>query len=139
MSYRHGVFTVGYTTASKGADLRSPWGGYPGYTSVQVQDFNRAGEDAVIVKLAYELSRIGAPGVSVYALVVHGWGRVDPSTHATVDDENEMDFDLQWRPKASFLKGFSVRTRYAHEWQNQGQDSTQDDVRFIINYDFDLL
>ena len=147
VSYRHAVFTFGYTTARSGADLRSPWSGFPGYTSVQVGDFNRAGEDAVIAKLAYEFSRIGAPGVSAYALIVHGWGRVNPSTHASVDNENEMNLDLQWRPKLPFLQsislpfleGISLRARYAHVWQYQGSENTIDDFRAIINYDLNLL
>ena len=40
----------------------NPWSGYPGYTSVQVQDFNRAGESAVMLKAAYDFSSHGAKG-----------------------------------------------------------------------------
>ena len=41
------LFTAAYTQAFGGTNLRSPWSGYPGYTSVQVQDFNREGEGRV--------------------------------------------------------------------------------------------
>ena len=43
------LFTMAYTFATNGdTNLRNPWSGYPGYTSVQVQDFNRAGENAFL-------------------------------------------------------------------------------------------
>jgi hypothetical protein len=97
MSYRKAILTLGYTIADKGADLQSPWGVHPGYTSVQVQDFNRAGENALLGKLSYDFSSLGLTGVTAYALWVHGWNRVDPVTNASVKQEDEYDFDLQWR------------------------------------------
>lgn len=138
-SYGGAVFTLGYTNDSKKDDLQNPWSGYPGYTSVQVQDFNRAGEEALITKLSYDFSRLGLEGVSSYVLFVHGWGRVNPSTKAGVPDENEFNFDLQWRPKWSFLNGFSARYRYSRVYQYQGPKDHQDDFRVIINYDFPLM
>jgi hypothetical protein len=119
--------------------MQTPWSGYPGYTSVQVQDFNRAEEQAVITKLSYDFSRLGLEGVSTYVLFVHGWGRINPTTKAGVPDENEFNADLQWRPKWSFLNGFSARFRYSRVKQYQGPKDNQDDFRLIINYDFPLL
>ena len=92
-----------------------------------------------IAKLSYDFSRLGLEGVSAYLLFVHGWGRVNPSTKAGVADENEFNADLQWRPKWSFLKGFSARLRYGNVHQYQGPKDSQHDYRFIINYDFPLL
>ena len=138
-SYGGAVFTLGYTNTLQREDMQNPWSGYPGYTSVQVQDFNRAKEQAVITKLSYDFSKIGLEGVTAYALFVHGWGRVDPSTKAGVADENEFDADVQWRPKWSFLNGFSARFRYSRVFQYQGPKDHQDDFRLIINYDFSLL
>jgi hypothetical protein len=138
-SYGGAVFTLGYTNTLRREDMQNPWSGYPGYTSVQVQDFNRAKEQAVITKLSYDLSRLGLEGVSAYALFVHGWGRINPSTKAGVPDENEFNTDLQWRPKWSFLNGFSARFRYSRVYQYQGPKDHQNDFRMIINYDFPLL
>ena len=42
VSYGGAVFTLGYTNTLRRDDMQSPSSGYPGYTSVQVQDFNRA-------------------------------------------------------------------------------------------------
>jgi hypothetical protein len=139
LSYGGAVFTLGYTNSLRKEDMQSPWSGYPGYTSVQVQDFNRAEEQALITKLSYDFSRLGLEGVSAYMLFVHGWGRVNPTTKAGVPDENEFNADLQWRPKWSFLNGFSARLRYSRVKQYQGPKDNQDDVRLIINYDFPLL
>jgi hypothetical protein len=138
-SYGGGILTLAYTTDSQGADLQSPWSGYPGYTSVQVQDFNRAGEDAFMVKASYDFTRLGLEGVAAYALFVHGWGRVDPATKNSVPDENEFDVDLQWRPKWKFLKGLWFRTRYANVHQYERAENTLHDFRVIVNYDFPLL
>jgi hypothetical protein len=139
MSYGGGILSLGYTTDSKGTDLQNPWSGYPGYTSVQVQDFNRAGEDAFIAKLSYDFKRLGLEGVTAYALYVHGWGRVDPTTKASVPNENEFDVDLQWRPQWKFIKGLWFRTRYANVHQYEGPKDTIHDFRVIVNYDIPLL
>jgi hypothetical protein len=140
ISYGGGILTFGYTkVTSRQADLQSPWGGYPGYTSVQVKDFNRAGEDAFMVKASYDFTRLGLEGVAAYALFVHGWNRVNPTTKASVANENEFDADIQWRPQWKFLKGLWFRTRYANVHQYEGDKNTINDFRVIVNYDFPLL
>ena len=138
-SYGGAVFTLGYTNTLRRDDMQNPWSGYPGYTSAQVENFNRAEEQAVITKVSYDFSRLGLEGVSAYALFVHGWGRVDPTTKSGVPNENEFNVDLQWRPKWSFLKGFSAQFRYSNVHQYQGPKDSQDEYWLIINYDFPLL
>lgn len=138
-SYEGGVLTLAYTNTAKGANLRSPWGGYPGYTSVQVQEFNRAGEEAFMVKLSSHLSRFGFEGVTLYGLWVHGWGAIDPATRSPVFDQDEYDVDFQWRPNIRFLKGLWFRLRYAYVDQHGADNSTINDFRIIVNYDFPLL
>jgi hypothetical protein len=138
MSYRKAILTLGYTIAGKGADLQSPWGVHPGYTSIQVQDFNRAGENALLTKLSYDFSSLGLTGVTAYALWVHGWNRVNPTGNASVKQEDEYDFDLQYRPQIKVLKGLWFRTRYAIVSQGDG-GPTQTDFRVIVNYDIPLL
>ena len=132
-SYGGGLLTLAYTQTAKGADIQNPWGVYPGYTKVQVEEFNRAGEKAFMVKAGYDFSRIGLQGVTAYALWVHGWDRVNPY------NEDEYDFDLQWYPKRDALKGLWFRARYAYVKQRGGGDPAINDFRIIVNYDFSLL
>jgi hypothetical protein len=126
------AFTLAYTDTANGDTMRSPWGGYPGYTSVQVQDFFRAGESASMVKAAYDFTRHGAPGLSAYALWVHGAGVKAPAYN-----EDEYDLNVQWTPdKTGFRRGLSVRLRYAQVDQRGGGDPSIKDFRVIVNYDF---
>ena len=43
------LLTAAYTDR-RWPNMQNPWSGYPGYTSVQVEDFNRAGEDAWMLR-----------------------------------------------------------------------------------------
>ncbi len=104
-----GLLTVGYTDTANGANMRNPWSGYPGYTSVQVQDFNRADESAVLLRGSYDFSANGAPGFSAYVLYVHGSGVRAPNFN-----NDETDFNVQWAPKGGALRGLSFRLRYAY-------------------------
>ena len=139
VSYRRGILTLAYTRNSREADLQNPWSGYPGYTSVQVQSFKRAGENAFMAKLSYDFTRLGLEGVAAYVLFVHGWGAVDPSTRDPVPNENEFDADIQWRPQWKFLKGLWFRVRYANVHQYEDPKNRLHDFRVIVNYDFPLL
>ncbi len=139
LSYRGGIVTLAYTRDAKGADLQNSWSSYPGYTSVQVQDFDRAGENAFMVKGSYDFSGIGLDGVTAYGLWVHGWGAINPATGAEVFQQDEYDGDLQWRPKSGALKGLWFRIRYAHVKQRGVGNESLDDFRVIVNYDLSLL
>lgn len=125
------LLTLAYTDTTDGTNMRNPWSGYPGYTSVQVKDFNRAGESAVLLRGAYDFSRHGAQGWSAYVLYVHGSG-----VHSPNYNEDETDFNLQWTPKGGALRGLSFRLRYAYIEQRGGGDPNINDLRFIVNYDF---
>jgi hypothetical protein len=139
ISYGGAILTLGYTHTSRGANMQNPWGGYPGYTSVQVRDFDQAGQNAFMVKGSYDFTRLGLQGVAAYALFVHGWGSVNPSTKAPVPNENEIDADAQWRPQWKFLKNLWFRVRYANVHQYEAPKNSLNDFRVIVNYDFPLL
>ena len=140
-SYRNAILTFAYTNVSTGANMQNPWSSYPGYTSVQVKDFNRAGEQAFMVKGSYNFARLGLEDVTAYALWTHGWGAVNPTTNQSVFQQDEYNFDLQWLPKSGLLKGFWFRARYAHVDSRDGNPSgfPINDYRFIVNYVFPLL
>jgi hypothetical protein len=141
ISYRNAILTLAYTNNGTGADLVHPWSSYPGYTSDQVEKFNRAGEQAFMVKGSYNFARFGLDSITAYALWTHGGSAVDPSTKASVYQLDEYDFDVQWRPKRAFLDGLWFRARYAHVDARDGAPSgfPINEIRFIVNYDFELL
>jgi hypothetical protein len=123
------LLTVGYTQTTDGANMQAPWSGYPGYTSVQVQDFNRSGEGAFLLRAGYDFTSI--KGLSAYALAVFG---TDPGTPGQFQ-QNEYDFNVQWAPPEGVLKGLSLRVRYAIA-QDDGALEDLKDFRVICNYAF---
>jgi hypothetical protein len=125
------LLTMAYTSTADRASMQSPWGGYPGYTSVQVENFNRAGESAVLLRAAYDFSGLGAEGLSAYALWVNGRGVAAPDYN-----EDEVDLNLQWTPRGDALRGVSFRLRFAQVKQEGSGDPTLNDFRFIVNYNF---
>lgn len=123
------LFSAAYTRASGDTGLQSPWGGYPGYTSVQIEDFNRDGEDAWMLRAAYNFRSVD--GLSVYGLWVGGSDPEDPGQYA----KDEYDVNLQWTPDSGPLKGLMMRLRYAHVSQDDPANSDLDDLRVMVYYD----
>jgi outer membrane porin, OprD family len=122
---------IGTTTSNgSGTDMRRPWGGYPGYTSVQIEDFFRAGENATMLRAAYNLPK--ATGLSVYGLWVHGSTPAVSGQYA----QTEYDVDVQWIPGIAALKGLKLRARYGHVWQAGSSNQHEDDLRLILYYEY---
>lgn len=122
------LFTAAYTSISGDIGMMSPWAGYPGYTSVQVEDFNRAGEAAWMLRAAYEFKEI--KGLSAYALWVHGAAPDLPGKHG----RDEYNFNLQWSAPDGALKGLSLRLRYALVDERAAATDELTDLRLICNY-----
>jgi hypothetical protein len=58
LSYRHFTLTGAFTTTDSEMEIQSPYGSYPGFVSLMRRDFNRAGEDAWQVGIAYDFERV---------------------------------------------------------------------------------
>ena len=129
LAYGSALFTAAYTSTGNDTSMKAPWSGYPGYTSVQVDDFNRAGEDAWMLRAQYNFQSV--KGLSVYGLFVSG---SDP-TGDTVYGEDEADFNLQWNVSDGPLKGLMLRLRYAMIDQNSPGTGELNDFRFMVYYD----
>jgi hypothetical protein len=121
------LFTTAYTSASGDANMRNPWSGYPGYTSVQVEDFNRDGEDAWMLRAGYNFQSV--KGLGLYGLWVNGSDPEDPGQFA----RDEYDLNLQWTVPEGMLKGLMMRLRYARVDQDDGTEL--DDLRVMVYYD----
>jgi hypothetical protein len=114
----------------------NPWSSYPGYTSCQVRDFNRAGEEALMFKLSYDFKRF-IQGLSLYTLYTVGMGREDPTSGKGLADEDEFDTDVQYRFQTRWLKGLSLRLRYGTVHESGGDRIHQ--IRAFLNYDIPVL
>lgn len=135
VSYRSAILTAAFTSTDSSRNMINPWSSYPGFTSCQVRDFNRAGEDAIMFKLSYDFKRF-VEGLSMYALYTIGTGRKDAATGEELPDENEFDADLQYRFQHVWLKGLSLRLRYGTVHESGGDRIHQ--VRAFLNYDVPL-
>jgi outer membrane porin, OprD family len=121
------------------ASIRSPYGTWPGYLSLAVTDFDRAGERAWGLGVRYDfggtLLPFQVPGLSLYMLYAGGRDRLDPATGAGQPKTHEGDLDIIYNVPT--VKGLSLRFRNAYVWRGSG--GVLKDYRVIINYELDLL
>ena len=111
-----------------GTDMRNPWGAYPGYTAVQVENFYRAGENATLLRAAYNFPK--RTNLSLYGLWVHG------STPDVVKQyaQSEYDCNVQWNAPKGTFQGLELRVRYAHVTQAGPSDEHEDELRLLVYY-----
>ena len=124
---------------SDNESIRSPWGSWPGYLSLQVTDFNRANEKAFGFGVKYDfggtLLPFQVPGLSVHLLYGQGNDRIDPATDRHQPTTYEGNLDIVYNVPA--VKGLSLRFRNAYV--GRGNSDTLMDFRMIVNYELDLL
>ncbi len=121
---------IGSINNSSFTSLRNPWGGYPGYTGLLVENFYRAGENATMLRAAYNFPRV--TGLSMYAAWVHG------STPSVINQYAQQEYDgyVQWSARSGALKGLKLVSRYAHVSQQGPANQHLDEVRFILYYEW---
>ena len=136
-SYQGLVFKLAVNINNSGADIRTPYGVYPGYNSSIVTDFNRAGEDSWQIGVAYDLAKVGLNGFKVATSFVQGNSAIDEDSQENLADQNEADITLDYRVSEGALKGLWLRLRSASIHDEDAGDTQ--DFRVIINYDFDIL
>ena len=120
---------VGTTSKSgSGTDMRNPWGAYPGYTAVQIENFYRAGENATMLRAAYNFPKL--TGLSVYGLWVNGSTPNVAKQYA----QREYDLNVQWNAQSVRLKGLTLLARYGHVSQGGPSDQHEDELRLVLYY-----
>ncbi|MDH3900012.1 MAG: OprD family porin, partial [Gammaproteobacteria bacterium] len=135
-SYKNAILTLARTTVDNDAGVRSPFGGYPGYASVIVQDFNRAGEDAWLVGLSYKFSRFGLDGLSAFTNFIDS--DTPDNGSAASPDQQELDFTVDYRFSGDLLEGLWIRARAAFVDQDGSGAEDINDYRIILNYSIPL-
>jgi hypothetical protein len=129
LAFAGALLTTAYTRTGNGTAMQSPWSGYPGYTSVQIENFDRSGEDAGMLRAAYAFRH--ARSLSVYALYVHGSQPLSARQYA----QDEYDLNLQWKQTSGKLRGLTVRARYGHVSQAGPVELHTDQLRLMLYYD----
>lgn len=140
-SYQGFVLTTAVSTVGKEADIRDPFGNIPVYTSMHQSSFERAGEDAYLVTLSYDFSRLGMEGLKLLA----GWGQgvdaVNPRTGAPEPDRDVLNLRLDYEPHSGPLEGLRLQVYYSDE-RLIGTTLPRDDqtqFRAVVNYVVPLL
>jgi hypothetical protein len=124
---------VASTTGKENA-INFPLGTKPNYTDLQQLSFDRAGEEAAGLGATLKLDKIGLKDVTATAFFVWGWDAIDPSTNASLPNEQELDLALRWQPSDDRWKGLSVWARYADVFSTGSARDTQPEFRFIVAY-----
>lgn len=133
LGYQSTILTAAYTVVNPGFNMQTPWSANPFYTDAQIQAFNRAGENTVMVGLSSGLKPIGLPGVAASVFYFNGWTSAAAAGGPLT--EYEWDFNLEWRPEWKPLPGLWFRARYGFSATDQnGIHTTVDEVRLILNY-----
>jgi outer membrane porin, OprD family len=130
LAFLGALVTAAYTTTSSGqTTIQSPWSGVPGYTSVQIENFDRGGESARMLRAAWNIRYV--KGLSAYVLAVHG-SQPDVNNQYAQD---EYDANLQWKATSGTLKGLTLLARYGEVSQSGPTQHHTEQLRLIIYYD----
>ena len=131
--------TLAYTQARSSAAYRTPYGSWVGYTSMIVNDFNQAGQKALLVSGTYDFAANGVPGLAMNAGVLFSRDAVNAATGAALPNQNEYDLTLDYRFTAlhwpKWAKPLWLRARAALVTSSAGNTN---DYRVILNYPFDF-
>ena len=102
-----------------------------------IQNFQRAGEKAVVFGFSYNLGKLGLPALGGSANFAWGRGARDP-VGIRLPESQEADLTLDYRPASGLLNGLWLRLRYAVV-REDGRGRVGDQVRFILNYELPVL
>jgi len=138
-SYRNATLTLAYTSVSDDSGIRSPFGGYPGYLSLMIQDFNRADEEGWLIGVSYDFKRLGFEGLSSF--INYAKGDTPNSGPNASPDQTELDITVDYKVKKGTLKGLWLRARWVDLDQDDDELGAVDknDVRLILNYELQIL
>lgn len=137
LSYQEAILTFAFSTRDSDSKIRSPYGGYPGYLSLMLKDFDRADEDAWLVGFSYDFSALGLDGLSSF--FNYAKGNTPESGAAASPDQEEFDLTVDYRFKRDFLKGVWLRLRGAYVNQDGPEGIDVKDFRVIVNYELPIL
>lgn len=137
--FTHGglTLTAGYTANGSDDEWQSPYGDWPGYTSMQINDFDRAGEQALLLGAAYDFTHHRLDGLSLAVLAA-----VDIYVADDLPLWREYDFTAAYRLSEidtlpAWLTPLSLSAQYAlvQSEDEDGRSDLSDQLRLIANYE----
>ena len=132
------TWRAAYSKTARDRGIQKPYGNPANYLSVIVDDFDRAGEEALLLGITHDFGRIGTGDVSMFANIVYG-NTPDAGINAS-PDETEYDFTADFRVREGWSDRLWLRVRAAYIDQDDSQGGDDFfDFRIIVNYDFTAL
>jgi hypothetical protein len=114
-----------------------PFGRFPGYLKLQINDFDQANQNVWGVGLAYDFARLGLRGLSATTLYAQGTNAVKPGTSEPVANLREGNFSLDYVAPARVLQGFTFSFQAAVG--SKGEPRLENQFRIIVNYEIPAL
>jgi hypothetical protein len=136
-SYRRAVFNLAFSSTDEDSRIRSPFGGYPGYLSLMISDFNRADEDAWLMGFSYDFESLRVPGLSTF--INYAESNTPDSGPIASPDQKELDITVDYRFQAPVLEGLWLRLRWGQLDQSGVGASDITDTRVVVNYEWPLI
>jgi hypothetical protein len=137
LSYAGATFTAATAFTGMADDIRTPFGRFPGYLKLQINDFDQANQNVWGVGLAYDFARLGLRGLSATTLYAQGTNAVKPGTSEPVANLREGNFSLDYVAPARVLQGFTFSFQAAVG--SKGEPRLENQFRIIVNYEIPAL
>jgi hypothetical protein len=119
------------------AAIRSPFGGFPIFTSLMLSDFNLANQKTYRIGLSYTGAALGFPGLSGFINYARSNDAKVALTGASLPDDEEFDLTADFRPQSSIFNGAWLRARYGVI--NPSSSRKRYNIRITLNWDFQIL
>lgn len=134
------TLTGAYTQTGRGANYQNPFGDFAGYAFTLLTAFNRANENAFLLRASHDFSAARLPGLVLTGSGLFGNSAIDPATGAAVPKRKEVNLTVDYRFQTGhwpeWIKPLSLRARATRVNAELGGDtSVTRDYRFIINYE----
>lgn len=131
------TFTAGYTANASADTWQAPYGMWPGYTNMLINEFNRAGEQTILVGASYDFEGIGFTGLTTGVLVA-----VDTQVDYGLPLWTEYDLTAAYSLSVidrlpTWLTPLSLSAQYAilQSQQSDGKNELSDQLRITVNYE----